>query len=234
MSDAQTTVNSLGIGDFTIVPVAQDDTLTHVHYPNAAQDPTSGTPLELEVKTGIDKTEQFMRNHFVFTRDANGHVLITVEPLATEITSAAGVSPVTYSDATLADLVGITATISTNPNDPYINEQTVPVQLTAKDHYELIGQTPKSAPIANVRIHGLPFVHYDYKTFVSTGLGSTPTPYVDPVITSKAAADLTLTNYDHGNMPADSVTPLPAQTKYQYHVKHATDTFDPATSTNVD
>ena len=175
-----------------------------------------------------------MRNHFVFTRDANGHVLITVEPLATEITSAAGVSPVTYTDATLADLAGITAVISTNPNDPYINEAQVPVQLTAKDHYELIGQTPMSAPIANVRIHGLPFVHYDYKTFVSTGLGSSPAAYVDPVIASKAAADLTLTNYDHGNMPADSVTALPAQTKYQYHVQHATDTFDPAASTNVD
>lgn len=175
-----------------------------------------------------------MRNHFVFTRDANGHVLITVEPLAAEITSAPGVSPVTYSDATLADLTGITATISVDPNKAYVNGDTVSVQLTAKDHYELIGQTPKSTPIANVRIHNLPFVHYNYKTFVSTGFGSSAAPYVDPVITSKAAADLTLANYDHGNMPADSTTALPAQTKYQYHVKHATDTFDPATSTNVD
>ena len=174
-----------------------------------------------------------MRNHFVFTRDAAGHVAITVEPLATEITSAAGVSPVTYTDATLADLVGITAVISTNPNNPYINLDQVSVQLTAKDHYELIGQTPKSAPILNTVIHGLPFVHYSYTTFVSTGLGTSPAPYVDPVITSKAAADLTLTNYDHGNMPADSVTALPAQTKYQYHIKHATETFDPAASTAV-
>ena len=175
-----------------------------------------------------------MRNHFVFTRDAAGHVAITVEPLAAEITSAAGVSPVTYTDATLADLVGITATISTNPNDPYINEQVVPVQLTAKAHYELIGQTPTSAPIQNVRIHGLPFVHYSYTTFITTGLGTSPAPYVDPVITSKASADLTTTNYDHGNMLADSTTALPVQTKYQYHVKHAADTFDPAASTSTD
>ena len=211
--------------------MAKDDTLTHVHYPDATQDPVTGTPLKLEVKTGIDKTEQFMRNHFVFTRDSNGFVAITVEPLAAEITSADGVSPVTYTDATLADLAGITATITTNPHDPYINLDQVPVQLTAKDHYELIGQTPKSAPIINTVIHGLPFVHYSYTTFVTTGLGAAPAPYVNPVITSIAPADLTLTNYDHGNILADSTTTLPAQTKYQYHIKHAADTFDPAAST---
>lgn len=197
----------------------------HVHY-DASQDPakltdptTPSTLQSLEVKTGIDHNDAFMTSHFVFTRDGSGHIVIEVKPNTGE------------SGGLFDDLAGIKVTITDTPTNPHINNDKVDIKLEAKDHYELIGNTPLT--MDDVIIHGLPFQHYSYADFVA-GTGTYSAAYVDPVITSKTSAQLTTSNYDHGNMLAHSTTAAPVSTKYQYHVQHAGDTFDPTSTTPTD
>ena len=208
--------------------------LTEVHYSDGHEyASTAEVPLKVEIKTGINKDKQFILDHLVYSKDPSGVVTATVQPLASEITSAPGVSPVTYSDPTLADLVGIKVTINPPaPGGEFFNTDEVTMTLSAlpggvnHPNYDLVGDTPTTSFTDHV--HGLPFIHISPTDFFA-GTGSFTNAYVNPLVTTNSPADQT--NYFKGHFATDSTTVAPKGTKYQYYVLPFGQTFDPATAT---
>ena len=187
----------------------------------------------MEVKTGINKDKQFILDHLVYEKDpVTGEVTATVQPLASEITSAPGVSPVTYTDPTLADLVGIKVTINPPaPGGEFFNTDEVTMTLSAlpggvnHPNYDLVGDTPTTSFTDHV--HGLPFIHISPTDFFA-GTGAFSNAYTDPVVTTETPANTA--NYYKGHFGSDSTTPAPKGTKYQYYALPFGQTFDPATA----
>ena len=189
----------------------------------------------MEIKTGINKDQQFIIDHLVYAKDpVTGAVTATVEALPSEITSAAGVLPVTYTDPTIADLVGIKVTINApvGPKTEFFNTDEVTMTLTAlgggvsHPNYDLVGDTPIT-PFTD-HVHGLPFIHISPTDFFA-GTGSFTTAYTNPVVTTNAPVDQT--NYFKGHFGSDSTSTVPKGTEYEYFALPFGQTFDPTTAT---
>ena len=210
--------------------------LTEVHYSDGLEYPTTAeVPLKVEVKTGINKDKQFIIDHLSYSKDpVTGAVTAVVKALPAEITSAPGVLPVTYTDPTIADLIGIKVTINApvGPKTEFFNTDEVTMTLTAlgggvnHPNYELVGDTPLTSFTDHV--HGLPFIHISPTDFFA-GTGAFTTAYANPVVTTNAPANTA--NYFKGHFGSDSTTTVPKGTEYEYYALPFGQTFDPTTAT---